>query len=68
MATHSSVLAWKIPWAEESGGLQFMGLHRVRHDQATKHVHTRSTRTFSASEPHTALSVQYSSVQSLSRV
>ena len=32
MATHSSVLAWKIPWTEESGGLQSMGLQRVRHN------------------------------------
>ena len=31
-ATHSSILAWKIPWTEESGGLQSMGLQRVRHD------------------------------------
>ena len=30
--THSSTLAWKIPWAEEPGGLQSMGLLRVRHD------------------------------------
>ena len=30
MATHSSILAWKIPWTEESGGLQSMGSHRVR--------------------------------------
>ena len=29
MATHSSTLAWRIPWTEESGGLQFMGLQRV---------------------------------------
>ena len=32
MATHSSILAWKIPWAEEPGRLQSMGLQRVRHD------------------------------------
>ena len=32
MATHSSTLAWKIPWMEEPGGLQSMGLRRVRHD------------------------------------
>ena len=32
MATHSSILAWKIPWREESGGLQSMGSHRVRHN------------------------------------
>ena len=39
MATHSSILAWKIPWAEKPGGLQSMGLERVRHDWATKHEH-----------------------------
>ena len=32
MATHSSILAWRIPWAEEPGGLQFMGSQRGRHD------------------------------------
>ena len=32
MAPHSSVLAWKIPWAEEPGALQSMGSRRVRHD------------------------------------
>ena len=32
MATHSSTLAWKIPWTEEPGGLQSTGLQRVRHD------------------------------------
>ena len=32
MATHSSILAWKIPWMEEPGGLQFMGSQRVGHD------------------------------------
>ena len=32
MATHSSILAWRIPWTEESGGLPSMGSHRVRHD------------------------------------
>ena len=32
MTTHSSILAWKIPWAEEPGGLQSLGLQRVRHD------------------------------------
>ena len=35
MATHSSNLAWKIPWREEPGGLQFMGSQRVRHDCVT---------------------------------
>ena len=32
MATHSSTLAWKIPWMEEPGSLQSMGLQRVGHD------------------------------------
>ena len=32
MATHSSTLAWKISWMEECGGLQSLGLRRVRHD------------------------------------
>ena len=32
MATHSSTLAWKIPWTEEPGRLQSMGSQRVRHD------------------------------------
>ena len=32
MATHSSMLAWKIPWTEEPGRLQSMGSHRVRHN------------------------------------
>ena len=32
MATHSSILAWKIPWTEEPGRLQSNGLQRVRHD------------------------------------
>ena len=32
MATHSSIVAWRIPWTEESGGLQSIGLQRVRHD------------------------------------
>ena len=36
MATHSSILAWKIPCSEEPGGLQSVELQRVRHDWATK--------------------------------
>ena len=32
MATHSSILAWRTPWTEEPGGLQSMGLQRIRHD------------------------------------
>ena len=36
MATHSSMLAWEVPWTEEPGGLQLMGSQRVRYDLATK--------------------------------
>ena len=35
MASHSSILAWRIPWTEEPGGLQLLGLQRVRHDWMT---------------------------------
>ena len=38
MATHSSVLAWRIPWTEEPGKLQSMGSQRIRHEWATKHT------------------------------
>ena len=43
LATHSSILAWRIPWTEEPGRLQSIVSHRVRHDsdmtEATKHAH-----------------------------
>ena len=39
MATRSSILAWEIPWTEEPGGLQFMGLQRVEQDLVTE-THT----------------------------
>ena len=32
MATHPSILSWRVPWIEEPGGLQSMGSHRVGHD------------------------------------
>ena len=38
MTAHSSILAWRIPWTEESGGLQSMGSQRVGRDLATEHV------------------------------
>ena len=41
MATHSSILAWEISWTEEPGGLQSIGLQRVRHDQGSKQSHFR---------------------------
>ena len=46
MATHSSVLAWEIPWTEEPGGLLSMGSQRVKYDLATK-----------PPPPHSALSI-----------
>ena len=36
MATHSSILAWRIPWTEEPGGLQSVGSQRVRDDLVTR--------------------------------
>ncbi|KAM7226482.1 hypothetical protein CapIbe_022627, partial [Capra ibex] len=36
IATHSNILAWRIPWTEECGGLQSMGPQRVRHHIGTK--------------------------------
>ena len=38
MATHSSVLAWRIPWTEEPGRLQSMGSRRARRDRVMKHT------------------------------
>ena len=32
MATHSSILAWRIPWTKESGGLQSIGLQKIEHN------------------------------------
>ena len=39
MATHSSTLAWRIPWTEEPGRLQSKGLQRVGHNLVTKQQH-----------------------------
>ena len=41
MATHSSILAWRLPWTEEPGGPQPRGSQRVRHHRATEHAHIR---------------------------
>ena len=41
MATHSSILGWRIPWTEEPGGLQSMGSQRIGHDRSDlAHAHT----------------------------
>ena len=43
IATHSSILVWRILWTEEPGGLQSVGSQRVRHNQATNtHTHTHT--------------------------
>ena len=53
MATHSSILAWRIPWTEEPGGLQSLGSQRVRHDWTymqpplTKRCHNNCLHTLS---------------------
>ena len=44
MATHSSILAWRIPWTEEPGGLQSMGSQRVRHDWSDLAQHSAARR------------------------
>ena len=47
MATHSSILAWRILWTEELGRLQSMGLQRVRHDWGTEHTHIFQDKSYS---------------------
>ena len=44
MATHSSILAWRIPWTEEPDGLQSMGLRTVRHNITTEHTHRHNSK------------------------
>ena len=43
MATHSSILAWRIPWTKEASGLQSIGSHRVESDLAPTHAPTQSS-------------------------
>ena len=43
MATHSSILAWRVAWTEEPGRIQSMGLPRVGHNLADEHTHTTSS-------------------------
>ena len=46
MATHSSILAWRIPWTEETGGVQSIGSQRTGHDWVTKHEHAGTSWAF----------------------
>ena len=50
-AAHSSILAWKIPWTEDSGKLQSMGSQRVGHDLETEHACTHKEKYFFFSLP-----------------
>ena len=62
-ATHSSILAWEIPWTEEPGGPQYTGSQRVRQDRGTNthtHIHTctrahTSTHTHMHTRTHTCI-------------
>ena len=67
MATHCSILAWRIPWTEETGRLQSMGLQRVGHDWATsKMSHSSGSLLvpwFMYPLPLNWITVQFSSVQ-----
>ena len=56
MATHSSILAWEIPWAEEPGGLQSTGSQTVRHDWATEHTHYDTCYNINKPQKHHASS------------
>ena len=47
MATHSSILAWRIPWTEKGGRLQSMGSQRVRHNRVTDTVYIHVAHVFS---------------------
>ena len=42
MTTHSSIVAWRIPWTEEPGGLQSMGMQELNMAEATEHMHNKS--------------------------
>jgi len=61
MATHSSILAWRIPWTEESGGLQSTGAQRVGHDWVPNiHTHTHTHVNYTSIKME---KIQLSSVQ-----
>ena len=72
MATHSSILAWRIPWAGEPGGLQSMGWQRVGHDWSNLvhpvSAHHKWLHSGPIFFPVIGVSVRFSSVQSLSHV
>ena len=62
MPTHSNILAWRIPWTKEPGGLQSLASQRVRHNWATKWAHTCThthTPTPTPTHTHTQVWVLY---------
>ena len=68
MATHSSILAWRIPWTEEPDGLQSMGLQTIRHNITTEHTHRhnskgRGTHTHTHTHTHRSRSVMSNSLR-----
>ena len=67
MATHSNILAWRIPWTEEPVRLQSRGLQRVRYNWRTKHTHTQlDVYTFHSCRCLSAVCMIYSSLVDLS--
>ena len=71
MATHSSIIAWRIPWTEKPGRLQSKGLHRVRHDWRNLAMHRERfgllPRGLAVKNPPTIQEMQETWVQSLGR-
>ena len=69
MATHSSILNWRMPWTEEHGGLQSMGVQRVRHDWAnntfTFHFQQVWIKTVLVKVGYIAMLVQLKCIQNL---
>ena len=59
MATHSSILAWKMPWTEEPGRLQTIGLQRTRHDRATSLSLSILNRWYTTYVSHIVVVVQF---------
>ena len=59
MATHSNILAWKIPWTEEPGGLQYMGSQGIGHDLLTNHTHAQLRSTVFILIPYLCLSLSH---------
>ena len=55
MAAHSSILAWRIPWTEEPGGLQSRGSQRVGHDWVTAHTCVRKERALTKVSPSSSM-------------